>query len=114
MTYSNLSAAEEEAAIQRALDKDVQAFNLLVLEYQNLAYSVARRMLSDEGSAGDAVQDSFVKAFRALHTFRGGSFKAWLMRIVTNTCYDALRARKTPPNREHRRFFPWNKSIWSA
>ena len=40
------------------------------------------------------MQDSFIKAYRALDSFRGGSFKSWLMRIVTNTCYDVLRARQ--------------------
>lgn len=38
------------------------------------------------------MQDSFVKAFRALQQFHGGSFKSWLMRIVVNTCYDVLRS----------------------
>jgi RNA polymerase sigma-70 factor, ECF subfamily len=80
--------------IERSLNGDLNAFNELVIEYQNLAYSVAYRLLDDTDAAGDAVQDSFIKAFRALDTFRGGSFKSWLMRIVTNTCYDVLRARQ--------------------
>ena len=53
--------------------------------------------------ASDAVQDSFIKAYRALNTFRGGSFKSWLMRIVVNTCYDELRSRKRQFYRQHRR-----------
>jgi RNA polymerase sigma-70 factor (ECF subfamily) len=85
---------DEEHIIRRARGNDVDAFNQLVLTYQNLAYSVAYRMLQDEASAADAVQDSFIKAFRSLSTFRGGSFKSWLMRIVVNTCYDVLRVRK--------------------
>ncbi len=89
-----LSATEEEAAIEQALNQDLNAFNRLVEAYQRLAFSVAYRMLQDEDRAADAVQDSFIKAFRALHTFQGGSFKSWLMRIVTNTCYDVLRAQK--------------------
>ncbi len=51
-------------------------------------------MLQDQDAASDAVQDSFIKAYRALNTFRGGSFKSWLLRIVVNTCYDVLRSRK--------------------
>src|SRR5690606_17611258 len=39
-------------------------------------------------------QDSFIKAFCALHSFRGGSFKSWLMRIVVNNCYDLLRRNR--------------------
>ena len=94
MSPDYLTPQEEEAAIQLALHQDVNAFNRLVEAYERLAYSVAYRMLRDEEQAADAVQESFIKAYRALHTFQGGSFKSWLMRIVTNTCYDALRARK--------------------
>ena len=88
------TASREQAVIERARSQDLDAFNQLVLTYQRLAFSVAYRMLQDEDAAADAVQESFIKAYRGLHTFRGGSFKSWLMRIVTNTCYDALRARK--------------------
>lgn len=85
---------DDNEAIERALNGDLEAFNQLVLEYQRLAYSVAYRMLQDQDSASDAVQESFIKAYRALDTFRGGSFKSWLMRIVANSCYDILRARQ--------------------
>lgn len=80
--------------MERAREGDLEAFNTLVREYERLAYSVAYRMLQEQDAASDAVQDSFIKAYRALDTFRGGSFKSWLMRIVVNTCYDVLRARK--------------------
>ncbi|MCB0087665.1 MAG: sigma-70 family RNA polymerase sigma factor [Caldilineaceae bacterium] len=84
----------ESVLIQRSLAGEIEPFNELVLHYQGLAFSVAYRMLQDSEAAADAVQDSFVKAFRALHTFKGGNFKAWLLRIVTNTCYDVLRSRQ--------------------
>ncbi len=85
---------DDIAYVDRALDGDLDAFNVLVRKYERLAYSVAYRMLQDQDSAADAAQDGFIKAYRALDTFRGGSFKSWLMRIVVNTCYDVLRARK--------------------
>jgi RNA polymerase sigma-70 factor, ECF subfamily len=88
------SPLDDNQAVEQALAGNLEAFNQLVLEYQRLAFSVAYRMLQDEDAASDAVQDSFVKAYRALKTFRGGSFKSWLLRIVVNTCYDVLRARK--------------------
>ena len=91
------TASREEVVIERARSHDLDAFNQLVVTYQRLAFSVAYRMLQDEDAAADAVQDSFIKAYRGLHTFRGGNFKSWLMRIVTNTCYDALRAHKRRP-----------------
>ncbi len=85
---------EEQSIIARAVEGDVQAFNQLVIKYQNLGYSVAYRVLQDESAAADAVQESFIKAFRALPTFQGGSFKSWLTRIVINTCYDVLRVQQ--------------------
>jgi RNA polymerase sigma-70 factor (ECF subfamily) len=87
-------APDEEAAIERSLAGDLNAFNQLVVKYQRLAYSVAYRMLQTEDAAADAVQDSFIKAYRALSSFKGGVFKSWLLRIVVNTCYDVLRAQK--------------------
>ena len=80
--------------IERSLQGDLDAFNQLVIEYQGLGYSVAYRLLDDGDSAADALQDSFIKAFRALGNYRGGSFKSWLMRIVVNTCYDHIRSRQ--------------------
>lgn len=88
---------DEPLLIQRSLAGDVNAFNQLVTAYQNMAYSVAYRMLQESNASADAVQDSFVKAYRGLESYRGGSFKSWLMRIVTNTCYDALRSRGRRP-----------------
>jgi RNA polymerase sigma-70 factor (ECF subfamily) len=55
-------------------------------------------MLGDAESAADAAQDAFLSAFRNLRSFRGGSFRSWMLRIATNTCYDALRARKRRPS----------------
>ena len=90
-------SSDDSQTVARALQGDLDAFNQLVLVYQRLAFSVAYRMLQDEDAAADAVQDSFIKAYRALHTFRGGVFKSWLLRIVVNTCYDVLRARQRYP-----------------
>jgi RNA polymerase sigma-70 factor (ECF subfamily) len=87
----------EEALIARAADGDVDAFNQLILAYQQMAFNVAYRILSDEDKAMDATQDAFLRGFRALHQFRGGSFKAWLLRIVTNCSYDQLRVRQRRP-----------------
>jgi RNA polymerase sigma-70 factor (ECF subfamily) len=85
---------DEEALIAAARRGDAQAFNKLILAYQTLAYNVAYRTLHDPDDAADATQQAFISAFRALPRFRGGSFKAWLLRIVTNACYDDLRRRK--------------------
>lgn len=80
--------------VARARQGEAAAFNELIQQHQGLAWSVAYRTLQDEAAAGDAVQESFIKAYRALQQFQGGSFKAWLMRIVVNTCYDVLRSAR--------------------
>lgn len=87
----------EEKMIAYARKGDLDAFNRLVVAYQDMAYNVAYRMLSNPAAAEDATQDAFISAYRKLNTFRGGSFKAWLLRIVTNRCYDELRRQKRRP-----------------
>lgn len=85
---------DESALIAAAKKGDVHAFNTLVRSYQRLAYNVAYRVLSDPESAADATQEAFVSAYRAIRQFRDGSFRAWILRIVTNACYDELRKKK--------------------
>jgi RNA polymerase sigma-70 factor (ECF subfamily) len=88
---------DEGALIQDALDGDLNAFNTLVLHYQDMAYNVAYRIMGEPGAADDAAQEGFISAYQKLHQYRGGSFKAWLLRIVTNNCYDELRRRQRQP-----------------
>jgi RNA polymerase sigma-70 factor (ECF subfamily) len=88
---------DEPALIKAAQRGDLTAFNRLVITYQEVAYNVAYRIVGDPDSASDATQDAFISAYKHLGSFRGGSFKAWLLRIVTNTCYDELRRRKRRP-----------------
>lgn len=91
-TSTNESASEHDAKlIERASAGDLAAFNQLVLRYQNLAYSHAYAMLGNRAQAEDATQEGFVRAFQAMNTVRGGSFRAWLLKIVTNSAYDILR-----------------------
>ncbi len=87
----------EPQLIRQAQRGDLDAFNALVLHYQDRAFTVAYRIMGDSASAADAAQDAFITAYRRLDTYRGGSFHAWLLRIVTNTCYDELRRRKRRP-----------------
>jgi RNA polymerase sigma-70 factor (ECF subfamily) len=87
----------EEELIKMAQEGDLTAFNRLVIDYQTLVYNVALRILSDPAGAEDASQEAFISAYKAIKKFRGGSFRAWLMRIVTNACYDELRRQKRKP-----------------
>jgi RNA polymerase sigma-70 factor, ECF subfamily len=88
---------DEAALILDAQHGDLQAFNTLVLAYQQALYNTALRILGDDDQAADAVQEAFLSAFRALNSYRGGSFRAWLLRTVTNACYDELRRKKRRP-----------------
>jgi RNA polymerase sigma-70 factor, ECF subfamily len=88
---------DETALIQDARNGDLDAFNRLVLAYQDLLYNQAFRMIGESDSAEDATQEAFISAYKNLHAYRGGSFRAWLLRIVTNACYDELRRRKRRP-----------------
>jgi RNA polymerase sigma-70 factor (ECF subfamily) len=88
---------DEARMVEYALEGDFDAYNRLVLAYQDLAYNVAYRIMGNQAAAEDMTQDAFISAFRKLKTFRGGSFKAWLLRIVTNACYDELRRYKRRP-----------------
>ncbi len=88
---------DEPALIQSAQRGELEAFNTLILHYQDRVFNTALRILSDEDLAADAAQEAFISAFRSIATFRGGSFKAWLMRTVTNACYDELRRQKRRP-----------------
>jgi RNA polymerase sigma-70 factor (ECF subfamily) len=89
---------DEPALIQSAVRGDLNAFNRLVLAYQDMLYAQAYRMIGEADAAEDATQDAFIAAYRNLASYRGGSFKAWLLRIVTNICYDELRRRKRRPS----------------
>jgi RNA polymerase sigma-70 factor (ECF subfamily) len=88
---------DESALIKSAQSGDLDSFNTLVLHYQNAVYNTALRIMGDDDLAADASQEAFISAFRSIASFRGGSFKAWLMRTVTNACYDELRRKKRRP-----------------
>ena len=88
---------DEPALIQESQQGDLDAFNTLILAYQDMLFNTALRIMGDEDAAADATQEAFLSAFRAIKSFRGGSFKAWLLRTVTNACYDELRRQKRRP-----------------
>lgn len=88
---------DEQALILSALHGDMDAANRLVLAYQDIVYNTAYRIMGEGDSADDATQEAFISMYQKLHTYRGGSFKSWMLRIVTNTCYDELRRRKRRP-----------------
>jgi RNA polymerase sigma-70 factor (ECF subfamily) len=77
------------------VDERAQAIELLHRQYAGVLYDLCARMLGDRSEAEDAVQDTFVNAFRALDSFRyGDSHLPWLYRIATNACLKIIRTRK--------------------
>jgi RNA polymerase sigma-70 factor (ECF subfamily) len=84
----------EKTLIRAAQRGDLEAFNLLILRYQNLLFGIALRLLNDEDAAADAVQEAVISAFRRFDTFRGDSLRSWLARVVVNACYDEMRKKR--------------------
>ena len=88
---------DEAEFIARARQGDLDAFNHVVEQYQRSVYNLCLRMLSSPQAAEDATQEAFISAYRAIGSYRGGSFRSWLFRIATNACYDELRRRRSRP-----------------
>lgn len=81
--------------VRAAASGDVLAFETLVHRHQEPALRVALRMLGNRADAEEAVQDAFVRAWRALPSFGGRScFSTWLYRITVNCCLTALQSRR--------------------
>lgn len=87
----------DERLIRNAQTGDLPSFNTLVTRHERAVYSVCLRVLRDGSLAEDATQDTFIKAWTAVTTFRGGLVRPWLLRIATNRCYDLLRASGRRP-----------------
>lgn len=96
LDFSNTGTAtvDMNGAIQAARRGDEWAFSYLATYYRGAAERVAQHILRTEEAAADAVQEALIKVHRAMPRFQDGNFRSWLLRIVTNTCYDHLRRQK--------------------
>ena len=84
--------------MRRVLEGDVNAFEDLVTEHEKGVYAIAQRMTGNAEDAADMTQETFIKAYNSLSSFRGDSkFSVWLYRIATNVCLDFLRSRSRKP-----------------
>lgn len=88
---------DDDSLVLLAQKGDRNAFNRLVGRHQLLAYNVAYRTLGDGDRAADATQEAFIAAYRRLDSYKGGNFRAWLMRVVKNQCFDQMRYEKRRP-----------------
>ena len=95
-THALSMEAPDAALVQRTLAGETSAYNCLVQRYQRQVYNLSYRMLNSAEDAADIVQDTFVRAFGALGSFRqDASFLTWLYKIASNLCIDLLRSRRS-------------------
>ncbi len=95
----NLDGADDDERLMVAAQHgDLTAFNQLVQRHERAVFSVCLRLLRDVGLAEDAGQDTFLKAWNAIDSFRGGLVRPWLLKIATNRSYDILRANVRRPS----------------
>lgn len=97
----NVQHLEDKDLLEKFQNPDTKnyAFNLLVRKYQQKLYWHIRKMVIDHDDANDLTQETFIKVWNSLETFRGGSqLYTWLYRIATNECLGFL-------NKKKRRFF---------
>jgi RNA polymerase sigma-70 factor (ECF subfamily) len=92
LKLSGLRPVDDRKIIERVLDGDTEAFNLLVRQWEKPIYNFILRMIGDRDEAMDLCQDSFMKAYRELNTLKDRDrFSSWLYRIAHNTCFSKLR-----------------------
>jgi RNA polymerase sigma-70 factor (ECF subfamily) len=93
-TQSSASEQLDEELVLRVQQGDKKAYDLLVIKYQNKIIQLVNRYLKDPSEAQDVAQEAFIKAYRALDSFRGDSaFYTWLYRIAINTAKNYLISR---------------------
>jgi RNA polymerase sigma-70 factor, ECF subfamily len=101
-----VTAVDDGALVQQCLAGDTAAFDELVERHRRQVYQVCYRFVNNHEDASDLAQDAFLRAYRALHTFKGNSaFSTWLYRVAVNVCLNRVSERRaaTEPidQREH-------------
>ena len=122
MTNATLRAVEsDETLVRRAQDGDTASFDELVRRYTHIVYRVLYKILRHEEDTQDALQDTFVSAYRALPRFRQDArFSTWIYRIATNAALMKARARRTnlvsldQPHDDDASQSAWDLPDWSA
>src|SRR5437870_13806669 len=82
--------------VRRTLSGKTEAYNILVQRYQRQVYNLAYRMLNNAEDSADMVQETYIRAYGALSSFRqDASCLTWLYKIASNLCIDLLRSRRS-------------------
>ncbi len=90
-----MNATNDQIYIDRVLNGDINAYAVLVNKYKNMVFSLALNMIKNQEDAEEVAQDSFVKAYQKLESFRGeAKFSTWLYRIVYRNAISFLRKKK--------------------
>lgn len=89
--------SDDETLMLAAQTGNLDAYNILVVRHQRAVFNLCLRILGSVAEAEDATQDTFLKAWQAAASFKGGVVRPWLFRIATNRCYDALRSSARHP-----------------
>ncbi|GBF33773.1 RNA polymerase sigma factor RpoE [Desulfocucumis palustris] len=85
----------DDVLVQKSKNGDLDAFDELVKKYESKIYTVAYRFTSNHADANDLAQETFIRVYQSLGTFRGdSSFATWLYRIAANVCRDELRRQQ--------------------
>ena len=96
---NNEQASSDEAIVRRVQNGDVNAYNLLVLRYQHKVAQIISKFVTNHADVHDIAQDAFIKAYRAINSFRGeSSFYTWLYRIVVNSAKTYLESNSKRKN----------------
>ncbi len=81
--------------IERVLNGEANYFSFIVEKYQDIVFSIALKVLRNREDAEEMAQESFIKAYKSLHTFKGtAKFSTWLYRITYNNCISEVRKKK--------------------
>lgn len=94
-SYVQMSTYNDQQIIARIINGDTHSFALLVDRHKYLVFLLALRMMKNKEEAEEVAQDTFLKAYRSLNTFKGDSkLSTWIYRIGYNTCLDRLKRNK--------------------
>ena len=94
-----MTTTKDQLYINKVINGDTNAFAYLVDNYKNMVFSLAFKMTKNREEAEEISQDTFIKAFKNLHKFKGDSkFSTWLYRIAYHACLDAIKKNKNHNN----------------
>ena len=101
-----MTMADDDALVRQCLAGETSAFDVLVERHRRQVYQVCYRFVNNHEDASDLAQDAFLRAYRALHTFKGNAaFSTWLYRVAINVCLNRVSAKLAPTEpldqREH-------------